>query len=69
VVQIKAIGKGDVVPLQALETSLTLLKSDQIVFCIPLDLYWRSPESSGVWYTSKELEKMIWFPCRRWIRR
>jgi len=28
-----------------------------------LDLYWRSPESGGLRYESRQLKKMICFPC------
>ena len=28
-----------------------------------LDLHWRSPRSVGLWYTSRQLSKMIWSRC------
>ena len=31
-----------------------------------LDLYWRSPESGGVWYRSRQLRRTICFPSGGW---
>jgi hypothetical protein len=58
VVQIKVIRKVDLIPLQALEMSLTSLKSDQTVFFQVLDLNWRSPKSGGVFSKSRQFGKM-----------
>ena len=46
--------------------SLQPLERDHIAIFKVLNLYWRSPESGGVWYKSGQLKETICSPAEGW---